>query len=321
MVKGTVVCLGEILIDQVVDVNGNKQNFPGGAPANVAAALARFHSDTEFIGGISYDTHGQNLIALLAQMGVGCRGIQQLQHPTRIVEVLCDDVGDRTFGGFLGGNSTSFADTHLAADILPMSLLEEATALVVGTLGLAYPETREAMIRVADVIQSQGGQMIVDVNWRPTFWAEPNTAIAVIEPWLKRADWLKLSVEDAKDLLGMIALADLKERFPRAKGILLTDGERGCGYYIAEKYGKMPAFSVTSIDTTGAGDAFLAGFIYQLFRQKWTMASTEFWDNIVTFASAVGALTTLKTGAIAAQPSLNEIYAFLEEHTHEPWTI
>ncbi|MEO1094366.1 MAG: carbohydrate kinase [Cyanobacteria bacterium J06638_28] len=268
MAKGIVVCLGEILIDQVVDVNGNRQNFPGGAPANVATALARFNIATEFIGGVSHDTHGQNLIAFLSKAGVGSRGIQQLQQPTRIVEVFCDSSGERTFGGFLGDNNhTSFADAHLAADILPISLLKEATALVVGTLGLASPETRLAMIQSADLIQAEGGQMIVDVNWRPTFWQEPNTAITVIEPWLKRADWLKLSIEDANDLLGTTELTDLTQRFPHAQGILLTDGERGCEYYIAGKGGRVPAFPVASIDTTGAGDAFLAGFIYQLFRR------------------------------------------------------
>lgn len=321
MTKETVICLGEILIDQVVDANGRRHNFPGGAPANVATALARFNISTEFVGGVSQDVHGQDLMALLAKMGVGSRGVQRLQQPTRIVEVLCNSAGDRTFGGFLGGGNLAFADAYLVEDSLPRELIETSSALVVGTLGLSSRTIRGAMTQAADLIQARGGQMIVDVNWRPTFWQNPDTALTTIEPWLKRADWLKLSVEDAEDLLRTTRLDCIVKQLSQAKGILLTHGAQGCEYNIAGKVGRVPAFSVASIDTTGAGDAFLAGFIYQLSRRDWEATVTAPWDKIVTFASAAGALTTLVPGAIAAQPSLHEILTFLEERTHERWTV
>jgi fructokinase len=79
--------------------------------------------------------------------------------------------------------------------------------------------------------------------------------------------------------------------------------------------GKLPAFSVEVKDTTGAGDGFVAGFIHQLCRQGLykSFETPESVRDVVRYASAVGALTTLKPGAIAAQPTAAEVEAFLQE--------
>lgn len=316
MANTTVVCLGEILIDQVVLSSGQRQNYPGGAPANVAAALAKLGVMTEFVGCVGNDPVGQSLVDLLEQLAVGQQGLQRSDRPTRTVEVRCNEQGDRTFGGFLGGVNTDFADAHLAAEELPEALFQQADCLVTGTLGLAYPATRAAMAKAAALTQASGGKIIIDLNWRPTFWPQPQAA-DLIEPWLNQADWLKLSADEAIELFNTSEAPQLAARFPSAQGILVTDGDRGCQYQIANGAGKLPAFKVASQDTTGAGDAFLAGVIDQLHQSNWQITQTADIEHILTFASGLGALTTLKAGAIAAQPSLDELLTFLTEHTHK----
>jgi fructokinase len=68
-------------------------------------------------------------------------------------------------------------------------------------------------------------------------------------------------------------------------------------------------------DTTGAGDGFVAGFIHQLCQNGLKcLATPESARDVVKYASAVGGLTTLKPGAIAAQPTRREVEAFLKEN-------
>ncbi|MDB9528053.1 carbohydrate kinase [Oscillatoria sp. CS-180] len=315
----TIVCLGEILIDRVVSASGESNDFPGGAPANVAIALARLGATVAFTGAVGSDRHGQSLLTLLNQEGVNCIGVQTMPHPTRIVEVRCTAEGDRAFGGFIGGSTAAFADTRLSAQQLPLALLKSASVLITGTLGMAYQETREAMQQAASVVKAQGGRLIIDVNWRPTFWTEPETALDILLPWLHQADWLKISADEAIALFQTDSIDVLSRKFPAAT-VLITDGAQGCRHAMAGS-GQVPAFQVNSVETTGAGDAFLAGMVYQLLQQNWQVSATTDFESALIFANAMGALTTLKPGAIAALPTPQELIAFLQKYTGKDWRV
>lgn len=315
----TVVSLGEILIDRLVFADGTHQDLPGGAPANVATALAKLGVEVAFVGAVGQDAAGTMLADLLENAGVICDGLQGCDGPTRIVAVQCAEGGDRVFGGFVGATATEFADAHLSADALPVSLLEGAEALVTGTLGLAYGPTRLAMHRAADHVLATGGKLVVDVNWRPTFWPEPEQAADWIFPWLHRAAVIKISADEAIALFQTNAVEALSARFPQAQ-LFLTDGEKGC-HYACLGGGVVPAFSVKPVEATGAGDAFLAGLIYYLARHRWQFLDGAEVRRAVTVANAMGALVTLKPGAIAAQPTRAELTTFLHRHMGDAWTI
>lgn len=318
--EGWVACLGEILIDQMVDPQGQRQNFPGGAPANVAVALTRLGVPTMFVGAVGDDSQGSELAEVLRTHGVDCQGLQVCDAPTRVVEVRCNGAGDRTFGGFIGGQTTAFADAQLTASPLAALPWSSVSALVTGTLGLASPVTQAAMQAAATAVQTQGGKLIIDVNWRPTFWPEPTLAIATIRPWLQQADLIKLAVDEAIALFQTNQIEGLATAFPNAQ-ILLTDGERGCQYRFGDSLGEVPAFAVPAVETTGAGDAFLAGLVYQWRQQGWQWDEATQIARAVKFANAMGALTTLQPGAIAAQPSWAQLRDFLQTQTGEDGAI
>ncbi|NEQ46346.1 MAG: carbohydrate kinase [Leptolyngbya sp. SIOISBB] len=318
--ENTVICLGELLVDQVVDAQGNRQNFPGGAPANVAVALARLGLPVAFVGAVGTDDTGRHLIQVLQHCGVDCRWEQPRSAPTRIVEVNCTVEGDRTFGGFIGGATTDFADAHLAAQQLPLAALSVASVLVTGTLGLAYPATRAAMTQAAATLKASGGKLVIDVNWRPTFWPDERAALALLMPWLQQADLIKVAADEAMALWQTDDIAQLQAQFPDTH-LLLTDGARGCQYAFAHHCGQVPAFSVSVVETTGAGDAFLAGMVYQGLQQSWRFETPDHITQAITFANALGALTTLKPGAITALPTATELLDFLYTHTGKVWTL
>ncbi|MDB9520732.1 carbohydrate kinase [Dolichospermum circinale CS-1225] len=318
-----VLCLGEVLFDCLADQLGLKLEevkswtpYPGGAPANVACALVKLGTSAGFMGAVGEDEPGNTLIKLLETVGVDTTGVQRHSTaPTRQVYVVRDLTGDRTFAGFGKYDTSEFADTRLQSTKLPPALFEEADFLVVGTLELAYPESEKAVLRALELAEQYDLKIILDVNWRPVFWLDENTAKTKIQALLGRFDFLKLTKEEAEWLFNTIDSGAITYRLNSLEGVLVTDGENGCAYCLGENEGKLPAFSVPVVDTTGAGDGFLAGFIHQLHQVGiHKLKDAETARKIVTYASAVGALTTLKPGAIASQPTAAEVDAFLSSH-------
>ncbi|MBD2614273.1 fructokinase [Nostoc linckia z18] len=315
-----VLCLGEILFDCLADQLGLKLEevkswtpYPGGAPANVACALVKLGTPTAFIGAVGEDEPGNALVKLLEDVGVETTGVQRHPTaPTRQVYVTRDLAGDRTFAGFGQYDTSEFADTRLSAKHLPSSLFQEADFLVLGTLELAYPESEQAVYRALELAEQYDLKIVLDVNWRPVFWHDPNIAHQKIPELFNKVDFLKLSKEEAEWLFETADPGAITYRLASIEGVLVTDGENGCTYCLGENEGKLPSFSIPVVDTTGAGDSFLAGFVHQL-RQYGihSLRDAETAKRIVTYASAVGALTTIKAGAIASQPTAAEVEAFL----------
>ncbi|WP_413173073.1 carbohydrate kinase family protein [Anabaena azotica] len=318
-----VLCLGEILFDCLADQMGLKLEevrswtpYPGGAPANVACALVKLGTPAGFIGAVGEDEPGNTLVRLLQDVGVDTSGVQRHPTaPTRQVYVVRDLAGDRTFAGFGKYDTSEFADTRLQAQQLPHSLFAEADFLVLGTLELAYPESEAAVHQALKLAEQYDLKIILDVNWRPVFWQDANIARQKIEALLQRFDFLKLTKEEAEWLFDTTDAGAITYRLNSLEGVLVTDGENGCAYCLGENEGRLPAFSMPVVDTTGAGDSFLAGFIHQLSLSGiQNLRDAETAKRVITYASAVGALTTIKPGAIASQPTAAEVDAFLVSH-------
>ena len=314
------LCLGEILFDLIADDAGLPVEqvktwtaYPGGAPANVATALQKLGTPAGFIGCVGSDERGEELVQLLQSTGVDTQGIQRHETaPTRQVYVTRTQTGDREFAGFGDRATTEFADTHLQADQLPASLFEDADFLVLGTLELAYPDTRAAIERALSLAEDYTLKIVVDVNWRRMFWPNLNEAQPLIRRLIERVDFLKLSEEEADWLFHTTAPQAISYQLSDLEGVLVTAGTKGCAYYLSENAGRSPAFSVTTEDTTGAGDAFLAGFLHQLCQRGIQgLGKPSIAREIVTYANAVGSMTTLRPGAIASQPTAAEVDAFL----------
>lgn len=318
-----VLCLGEVLFDCLADQIGLQLEevkswtpYPGGAPANVACALMKLGTSSGFIGAVGVDEPGNALVKLLEDVGVNTTGVQSHSTaPTRQVYVVRDLTGDRSFAGFGKYDTSEFADTRLQAEQIPHSLFAEAEFLVLGTLELAYPESEAAIHQTLKLAEQYDLKIILDVNWRPVFWQDANIAQQKIKSLLHQFDFLKLTKEEAEWLFDTDDPGAITYRINSLEGVLVTDGENGCAYCLGENEGKLPAFSMSVVDTTGAGDSFLAGFIHQLSQSGiHSLRDAQTAQRVVTYASAVGALTTIKPGAIASQPTAAEVDAFLSSH-------
>ncbi|MFW6358813.1 MAG: carbohydrate kinase family protein [Chroococcales cyanobacterium] len=316
-----VLCIGEILYDYLAADRGksiesvsNWIAYPGGAPANVASALVKLGTSAGFIGCIGKDEPGQSLKQLLLETGVDCQGIQEHPTaPTRGVYVLRSDSGDREFAGFGHLPRDQFADAFLKADEMPVPLFEQAQFLVLGTLELAYPTTRKAIFRALDLANTYDIKVLVDVNWRPMFWKDTEEAIPLIHQLWESVDFIKLSREEAELLFDTKESGAIAHQIASLEGVFITDGGNTVSYCLNNFEGKIPTFEMPVEDTTGAGDSFVAGLVHQLCQK-----GLNYFDNptavkeMITYACAVGGLTTTKSGAIAAQPTATEVEAFLK---------
>ncbi|MGK7891087.1 MAG: carbohydrate kinase [Leptolyngbyaceae cyanobacterium] len=316
-----VLCFGEILFDIISNEPGVPYDqvkswtpYPGGAPANVACALAKLGTSSGFIGCVGQDDPGDQLVALLEKIGVNTAGVQRHPTaPTREIDVILTAEGDRQFVGFRRYDSAAFADTQLDKAALPESLFKAAEYLVFGTLELPYPATSAALARALILAQKYQVKLVLDVNWRPVFWPDPDQALPQLRHLAQQADILKVSEEEADLLFNTRNPGAIAQQLPQAIAVLVTAGGKGCDYWIRNHQGQVPAFPVTVEDTTGAGDGFLAGFIHKL-NQVGLVAldDPQQVHAIVTYACAVGALTVTKTGAIAAQPTAPIVDTFLK---------
>jgi fructokinase len=307
----TVICIGEVLFDLLANQSGVSSEhvtswtaFPGGAPANVACALVKMGDLSRFIGCVGNDEAGIKLADKLISEGVDITGLEyHSSAPTRQVQVLRTIDGDRIFGGFGDIPTDKFADTQLSE--VSEELFIDAHFLLLGTLALAYPSSAASTWKAVEFAQAHDVKIMVDINWRPTFWTSTEIAIPQIKQLVDRANYVKFAREESQLIYGKISPQLLHQQLPKASGIFVTDGGNICEYWLDGEIGQQPAFTVNPIDTTGAGDAFVAGILHQLG------AGEKSGAEIVRYAAAAGALTTQQPGAIDSQPTDAEILDFL----------
>lgn len=315
-----VICLGEILYDCLANQIGQSlervqswTNYPGGAPANTACALVKLGTPAAFVGCVAEDSSAKALLQLLADTGVNTEGVQRnSQFPTRQVYVLRSDTGDRFFAGFGEQSPDAFADAYLQAQYLNEKLFIEAEYLVIGTLELAYPHSRQAVFRALELAKKYRLKIVLDVNHREPFWLDSTEAKPLIQRLWQYVNFLKLAHEEAQWLFDTSDARTVFDCLGSQDGVIVTNGAAEVSYCIGEQEGKIKPFSVSVKDTTGAGDAFLAGFIHQLCQRKLsTLNNPDVVKQIITYSCAVGGLTATKEGAISAQPTAQEVAAFL----------
>jgi len=344
-----VLCIGDALLDCIAndDARGwsveqlTQKNawtaFPGGAPANVATACVKLETFASFCGCVGTDADGDLLEHILSDAGVDVSLLQRTDKlPTRRVMVTRSLEGDREFGGFHDNRAADeFADCLLDASLLfPKAddVLKRCKWIVCSTLSLAFPKSSEAVKMLVEKGLQQGVKLLVDVNWRPVFWKQPESEARLeIMDLVQKAHVVKLTDEEAEWLFGIPAAEALDDprrvhdEFPEAEAVLVTAGEKGASYSLFGCTGQAEAFNVDVVETTGAGDAFTAGFLHALSMVGDDVDSLsqkerqQLANDVIRFASAVGALTCTKEGAIAAQPTFDQVESFLI-HGEKVWS-
>jgi fructokinase len=146
------------------------------------------------------------------------------------------------------------------------------------------------------------------------FWLDETEAPSLIEQLWEYVDFLKLAQEEAQWLFNTADAGAIFYRLDSVEGVLISNGDARVSYCLCDRQGTVDPPKVDVKETTGAGDAFIAGFVHQLCQQGITkLSDPQAARSMVQYACAVGGLTTTKSGAIAAQPTPQEVEALLEK--------
>lgn len=285
--------LGDAVVDLLPDGEGRLLQCPGGAPANVAVGIARLGGKSAFIGRVGDDPFGRFMYKTLADEQVD---VQQMRldpaHRTSTVVVNLDDHGERSFTFMVRPS----ADLFLEPDDLPSFSAGEW--LHVCSIALSAEPSRSATFQAMEDIRKAGGYVSFDPNIRPDLWPDESELRHCLEQALQSADVVKLSVEELAFLTEneqvTAGLEALMQRCP-ARLVLVTQGKEGVIAWHEGSVKHYPATPVKCIDTTGAGDAFVAGLLYGL-------AAGQDLTPVIALAQRCGALATTAKGAMTALP-------------------
>ena len=285
--------LGDAVVDLLPDGEGKLLQCPGGAPANVAVGIARLGGKSAFIGSVGDDPFGRFMAKTLADERVDVKHMRlDPVHRTSTVVVDLDDHGERSFTFMVRPSADLFLEP---ADLPTFSAGEW---LHVCSIALSAEPSRSTTFQAMDAIRKAGGYVSFDPNIRPDLWPDENALRRCLEQALQSADVVKLSVEELAFLTGdadvQEGLNTLMQRCP-ARLVLVTQGKEGVIAWHQGAVKHYPATPVQCVDTTGAGDAFVAGLLYGL-------AAGQELVPAIALAQRCGALATTAKGAMTALP-------------------
>ena len=310
-----ILTIGEMLID-LTQTGVSAQGipvytaFPGGAPANVAVAAAKLGANTAFIGKVGNDAFGRLLVDTVKQNGVNADGMVITDKAnTTLAVVSLQESGERSFAFYRKG----FADTLLEKDEIPDALLNSTRILHFGSVSLTDEPSRSATLYAAKRAKTYGATITYDPNFRESLWQDREEAIEMMKHPLSLVDILKISDEELPLLTdtddpekGTAYLADTYG-IPL---ILLTLGAKGAYYRFGDRTGLCEGVKVKVADTNGAGDTFFGAFLSGMLRlgtYKPSELSEEEVRELVVFANKAASVTTSRSGAIPAMPTLDEV--------------
>lgn len=316
-----VYCIGELLIDFVAEKQGNdlsKANEftkkAGGAPANVACAIAKLGGKSKFVGCVGNDPFGDFLLDVLEENKVDISLAQRSKTFTTLAFVSLADDGERDFVFSRGADQKLEYDSSIKNDFKDSIVhLGAATALLGGDLEKAYG-------RYFFDALTQNAFISFDPNFRGDLWRDEEDAfIKKCMPFVEKAHLCKFSVDEAVLLSGK---SDLHEAsaFLHAVGakiITITLGGKGTFVSTPEFKETVPSIAVNPVDTTGAGDAFIGCLLQQisgLQDPNEIIENTSHLVKMVENANKAGAITTTNYGAIPSLPSRDAIFDSSEPH-------
>lgn len=307
--SGTIVVVGSINLDLVCTapkipaagetVSGTSfHTYPGGKGANQAVAASRLGHRVRMIGKVGNDAFGKQLRASLEEAGVDTGAVETAGTSSGIAQIVTAASGENVIVVVPGANANvSPADLDKHMDII------RSADMVLAQLEIPM----DAVQHLGEIVQRERIPLMLD----------PAPARALPERLLRSVEWLTPNESEACILLGLppqeLASTELNGITTKllgrgCKNVVLKLGKRGC--YLGLGSGErvsLPAYEVTAVDSTAAGDAFNGAFAVALSEGKNAVESA-------TWASAVATLSVTRAGAQSAMPTREMVTEFIRKN-------
>jgi len=319
---GNLFSIGEVLIDFIPLQKGKAlkdvvafERVAGGAPANVAATVAKLGGMATLITKIGTDAFGDYLLEQLRCTGINTSLISRTKKAnTGLSFVSLREDGERDFSFYRHPS----ADLLLSRKEIEERWFNKGDILHFGSVDLVESPMKRAHIKAIQSVKARGGIISFDPNVRLSLWDSAKECRNTILDFIPLAHIIKISDEELEFVTGITAEdAAIKSLFVGdVKIIVYTKGSNGAELFLQNKKYTSSGYPVKVEDTTGAGDAFIGGFLYKLLyndvnQDNLIKVVNKHYKEILSFANASGALTTTRKGALTAIPSKEDIFLLI----------
>ena len=309
-----ILCIGEALIDLICTDKGvslsNGLHFlkkPGGAPTNVAAAIAALGGSVELAAKVGADPFGKYLIGVMQSFGVSTRWVLQDESAfTTFAFVSLMENGERDFYFNRGADGQLSRQEVEDIDLNDFSIIHfgSATGFLPGPLQAAYQALLQKALKNNVFIS-------FDPNYRHLLFKN-NTQTFIDQAWnfLDSCHFFKLSDEEAMLITGTVTLKDAVDALlKKTKAVFaITLGKEGTLLGLNGQTEIIKSIPVNPVDTTGAGDAFVGAVLFQLSSYSYKEMKElhpASWKKIIYNGNKAGARTCEYLGAMEAFKHLN----------------
>ncbi len=278
----------------------------GGSAANIAVAIAKQGGKTALLTAVSNDAVGQYTIKALASYGIGTQYIKAVGGEARnslaVVETRADNCQSVIY-------RNDAADFHVTAeDAGEVDYTEFAAVIVTGT-SLAQEPSRSATIKAMEIAREKGLLLIIDVDFRPYSWASQPEAQQICLQAAKMCNIIVANDEEFAVLAGGQSGLELASQLSNQahRVVVYKMGSKGCVTFYNGSRFDTPVFEVTALKPTGAGDAFMGGFIADL-------VDGASLPEAVRRGAATAAIVVTRVGCAPAMPNAIEVKSFLQKY-------
>ena len=296
--------LGDAVVDLLPESDGRLLPCPGGAPANVAVGIARLGGTSGFIGRVGDDPFGALMQRTLLTEGVDITYLKQDEwHRTSTVLVDLNDQGERSFTFMVRPSADLFLETT------DLPCWRHGEWLHLCSIALSAEPSRTSAFTAMTAIRHAGGFVSFDPNIREDLWQDEHLLRLCLRQALQLADVVKLSEEEWRLISGQTQndrdICALAKEYEIAM-LLVTKGAEGVVVCYRGQVHHFAGMSVNCVDSTGAGDAFVAGLLTGLSSTGLSTDEREM-RRIIDLAQRCGALAVTAKGAMTALPCRQEL--------------
>lgn len=307
------IAIGEALIDFIPEQSGKgikdvKAFVPavGGAPANVCGAFVKLGGDAALITQLGLDPFGDKILEELSGFGIDCTYVLRTEKAnTSLAFVALKEDGNREFSFY----RKPAADMLLAADDIQQAWFQDGYVLHFCSVSLGNFPMKEAHKRAIEYARKEGSIISFDPNLRQALWQDEKELKKAVLEFLPQADILKISDEELEFITGT---TDLQEALEvcfqgNVELVIYTKGKDGAECFTKKAKAAAKGKTVKAVDTTGAGDAFIGSFLYQLFedsvaREELSELTTEQMERYLIRSNTYCGESVLHKGAIISYP-------------------
>lgn len=307
LTKKFVLIYGDVFVDYIADDQTNTQftKFLGGATVNVAAGIARLGASSSFITISGDDETSQFVRQELTTEGVDL-SFAQMVPEKRVsgVYVHLTENNDRHFHTYVDETP----DLQVDFANLKEEVFKQASLFHFCSGTLFHPTARKTTRDIVDQMEKSQVLLSFDANIRPLRWESEALCRETICSFFKQVDILKLTEEE---LFFLTETKTIEEGINKLRDyqipvVLITVGAEGAYVVIEEETIHVDVEKVVPVDTTGAGDAFMAGILSKI-NLSGKPKTKEEWIDYVSFGNRLGAICATKPGALSAMPRLTEL--------------